>query len=158
MIAPEEQARLATLLNDYVSLSKGMRFAEKRAFWDADETAPVLSPEEAEGRLVGWDQIEAYWAMTRNTLSDLQSECWGLLIQPVSPRLAIVLFNLGWTAQVAGLSHGTPLGAHVRVTAALRHKPEGWRIFSYIESHVDAVEYMRGYYRSQTYSGSQADR
>lgn len=154
MIAADEQAALRSLIEDYVALSKGMRFAEKRTFWDVDEPMPVLSPEESERLWRGWDEIEAYWTATKGALVDLQSDCWGILIQPLSSKLALALFNLGWTAHVEGLSNGTALGAHVRVTAALRRKPEGWRFFSYIEGHVDAVEYMRSYYRAKAVSGT----
>src|SRR6476469_8536112 len=104
-------------MTDYVALSKGMRFEEKRAYWDVEEVHPVLSPEESERCWVGWDEIEAYWALTKGALLDLESNCWDMTIQPVSSNVAIILFNLGWTARVKGLSETTPLGAHVRVTA-----------------------------------------
>lgn len=107
----------------YVALSKGMRFEEKKAFWDADEVRPLLKPEESATVLVGWPAITDYWSQTRRSLKNLESRCWDVSPVQLDQDLALVIFKLAWRAEVDGpFLSGAPLGALVRVSAFLRRK------------------------------------
>lgn len=133
---------LVEFFRDYVALSKGMRFDKKRAWWDEYELCPVLKPEESTNILTGWPAIQNYWDATRAALNDLSSSIDEIQTNWINESLAITTFKLRWKANMDGpFLGGGPLGALVRVTAATRLKPPGWRIFSYIEAHVDPMTY-----------------
>ena len=133
------------LITRYIALSAGMRFAEKRAFWDEEETTPVLAPEELGVPLLGWREIDAYWGETRSALLSLQTEYWDLVVSPLSDSIAIALFKQRWVSKMAGPAYlaGAPLASTVRVTMGLRRRRQTWKIFMSVESHVDGVAYFR---------------
>ena len=127
-MSADERAAIEHLVRAYVALSAGLRFAEKRAYWDEDEPSPVLAPEEAATPLVGWDAIERYWSGSRESIADLRTECFDVHVNLLAPDLA------------------------VRATFALRKRPAGWRIFASVEAHVDGAEYFRSLYRQRARS------
>lgn len=149
MTASADHDALAALIDAYVARSAGMRFEEKRGFWDADEPSPVLKPEEEAAPLVGWPAIEGYWQRTRSLLGSLQSKHWGLHLVPLDSDTILALYNMIWSAEVDGpFLGGSPLAAHVRVTMALRRRPAGWRVFAVVESHVDGDVFVRQLYKA----------
>ena len=149
-----DKADIHALVQTYVDYSNGKRFGQKRTCWDAEEPSPVLSPEEEPFPLVGWQAIDDYWGRSGSVLSSLQSRCWGIHVSLLNERYALALYNLFWRADVNGpFLGGAPLGAHVRVTAMLRRKKAGWRIFASIESHVDGDCFVRKLYHDG-HSGS----
>jgi ketosteroid isomerase-like protein len=147
-----ERAAIERLVREYVGLSAGMRFAEKRAYWDADEPNPVLAPEESGGPLVGWEAIENYWRGSREAITDLRTECFDVHVNVLAPDLALAVFRQHWTATMSGgpkYLGAAPLAATVRATYALRRRGGEWRIFAIVEAHVDGAEYFRSLYRNR---------
>jgi hypothetical protein len=135
---------LVALVHEYIALSAGMQFEAKRAFWDAEEALPLLKPEEEVSPLIGWHAIDAYWHRTRGAVTDLESRCRDIVVTALSAEIALAHFHLEWRATIdAPFLNGGALGAHVRVLAAFRRKPEGWRLFCYVESHIDAAAYVQ---------------
>lgn len=153
-MSADERAAIEHLVRAYVALSSGLRFAEKRAYWDEDEPSPVLAPEETATPLVGWDAIERYWSGSRESIADLRTECFDVHVNLLAPDLALAIFRQHWTATMAGPAYlaGAPLAATVRATFALRKRPAGWRIFASVEAHVDGAEYFRSLYRQRARS------
>jgi len=138
-------AEIEDVVTRYIGLSDGMRFAEKRDFWDREEDTPLLAPEEVGTPLVGWQQIEAYWGATRTSLQSLRTECWDMVVNPLSGNEALAVFKQRWIAQMSGpaLLAAAPLASTVRVSMGLRRRDATWKIFMSVESHVDGVEYFR---------------
>lgn len=138
-------AGIEDVISRYIGLSDGMHFVEKRGFWDAEEAAPLLAPEEVGAPLVGWQAIEQYWGATRTTLQSLKTECWDIVVNPLSENEVIALFKQRWVAQMSApaLLAAAPLASTVRVSMGLRRRNATWKIFMSVESHVDGVEYFR---------------
>jgi len=138
-------AEIEDVVTRYIALSEGMRFAAKRSFWDTEEATPLLAPEEVGAPLVGWQQIEAYWGATRTSLQSLRTECWDIVVNPLSESEVLALFKQRWVAQMSGpaLLAAAPLASTVRVSMGLRRRSATWKIFMSVESHVDGVEYFR---------------
>jgi hypothetical protein len=144
----DERATLIALVRAYIALSAGQRYREKRAFWDAEEPQPLLSPEESSAPHIGWPAIEAYWARSRGSIESLHTECRDIEPLLLAPRLALVTFTQRWrgTLRGEGPLGGMPLAATVRVSMGLRKRAQDWRIFMSVESHVDGPTYFRTLY------------
>lgn len=138
-------AELAELIARYVSYSEGMNFAAKRALWDADDPAPLLMPEEAHEPLIGWAAIDAYWSKSRVVMDSLKSRSANHRARLIAPDIALMTYDMRWVATLAGPVNipRKPIAADVRVTALLRHKPEGWRLFHLMEGPVDLLGMAR---------------
>jgi ketosteroid isomerase-like protein len=154
-MSADDRAVIEHLLREYVALSAGLRHAEKRAYWDPDETTPVLAPEEAAETLVGWEAIERYWGGSRETIADLRTECFDVHVNLLAPDVAVALYRQHWTATMAAprFLAGAPLAATVRATCLLRRRPAGWRIYALVEAHVDGAEYFAELYRRRAAEG-----
>jgi hypothetical protein len=143
-----EAETLVALVRAYIALSKGQRYEEKRAFWDAEEPQPLLSPEESNAPHIGWPAIETYWSHARGSMASLETECWDIEPLLLSPGFALVTFKQRWTAVMSGQGPltGVPIAATVRVSMAFRKRDGRWRIFMSVESHVDGATYFRALY------------
>ncbi|MBL8628400.1 MAG: nuclear transport factor 2 family protein [Rhodospirillaceae bacterium] len=132
---------LADLIATYVSYSEGMNFAGKRALWDQDDPSPLLMPEEAPRPLIGWSAIEAYWSKSRVVMESLKSRSANVRARLIAPDIALATYDMRWVATLAGPAEvkRKPIAADVRVTAMLRKKPEGWRLFHLMEGPVDLL-------------------
>ncbi|MDX2142652.1 MAG: nuclear transport factor 2 family protein [Rhodospirillaceae bacterium] len=136
---------IAPLIERYVSCSEGMNFAGKRALWDADDPAPLLMPEEAHAPLIGWAAIDAYWSKSRKIMESLKSRTANIRARRIAPDIAVATYDMRWIAVMAGPTDAPrrPISADVRVTALLRQKPEGWRLFHLMEGPVDLATMAR---------------
>ncbi len=136
---------IADFVRAYVALSKGKRFAEKRALWDADEPFPLLHPEEASVALVGWPALNAYWSHSNAVMRDLETQCWDIGVTWLGPGNAIATYLQRWRATLENASSllSGPIASTVRVVLGVRNRGPGWRVFCCVESHVDGVEYFR---------------
>lgn len=139
---------IAALIRQYVSYSEGMDFVGKKAMWDADDPAPLLMPEEAHAPLVGWDAINAYWSKSRVIMESLKSQTANHRAREIDDGIALATYDMRWIATMAGPKNTTrkPISADVRVTALLRKKPEGWRIFHLMEGPIDLMAMTREAY------------
>jgi hypothetical protein len=138
-VSEDITAEIAPLIARYVALSEGMNFAGKRELWDADDPAPLLMPEEAHAPLIGWSAIDAYWSKSRRIMASLKSRTANVRARRIAPDIAVATYDMRWIATMAGPADmpRKPIAADVRVTALLRLKPDGWRLFHLMEGPVD---------------------
>ena len=64
----------------------------------------------------------------------------------VNDDLAVCTYTVTWIAELNGPSYPKPIAGDVRVSAYLRRKPEGWRIFHYVEAPVGPFVQIRQAY------------
>lgn len=139
---------ITALIRQYVSYSEGMDFAGKKALWDEDDPAPLLMPEEAHAPLVGWHAINAYWSKSRMIMDSLKSQTANHRAREIDDGVALATYDMRWIATMAGPKDTPrkPISADVRVTALLRKKPDGWRIFHLMEGPIDLMAMTRKAY------------
>jgi len=135
---------ITALVKDYVALSADGCFAEKRAFWDRDEPNPLLWPEEADLPISGREAMDRYWNETGGMLQGLKTVAWDIHVHCLGDH-AVAGYTHRWQGRLVGMEALLPraIASSVRVTMALRRKPEGWRVFALIEGHVDGAVYFR---------------
>lgn len=121
-----------------------MNLSAIRELWDAEETQPVYLPEESESLLKSWDDIEAYWANTRKTISRLSMRIWDLYTKPLDENLTIAVYRMHWNGAVEG--YPNPMGGENRVSAILRKRSGEWRFCHYVEAPLAPMLYLRRLY------------
>lgn len=119
-------------------------FDDILALWDREETDPIYVAEEADTN-IGWPAIEAYFAATGNLITRAAYRRSGTRVKDIGPDLALVFYDMHWNVELApgGLYGGEMIAGDVRVSMVLRRKPEGWRIFHYMEAPPAAMNQMR---------------
>jgi len=124
---------------------KAHDFVAVKALWDTDDPKPIYIAEEAEKPFTSWAEIDRYWTHTAGVLVRVSHRTSNRLIKAASPDIAIVLYDMHWNAEVApgGLFGGEMMAGDNRVSIMLRRKPEGWRIFHYVEAPVAGMVQMR---------------
>ena len=124
---------------------KAHDFATIKALWDTDDPQPVYIAEEAEKAFTSWAEIDHYWSHTAGVLARVSHRAANRMIKAASLDIAIVLYDMHWNAEVApgGLFGGEMMAGDDRVNIILRRKPEGWRIFHYVEAPVAGMVQMR---------------
>lgn len=112
------------------------------ALWDEDEDQPVYLAEECDPH-IGWDAILGYWGVDRSKSERLVS--WhNLVANAAAPGLAVVLIDANWSTYIPGSRlYPKPFGGPVRITAALRKKTDGWRLFHYVEAPLASIVQLR---------------
>ncbi|MCU0759392.1 MAG: nuclear transport factor 2 family protein [Steroidobacteraceae bacterium] len=141
------EAELDALMARYYDRFGAMDFAEARRVFDTADPQPVYLAEEIDEFLRDWPAIEAYWAASQAAMSKLSSRHWDLRARQVADDLATATWRLHWNAQVVGQQK--PVGGEVRVTAMFRRRPEGWRLFHYVEAPLAPILYVRKLYEGQ---------
>ena len=132
------------VLADIESCWKRHDFEGLRALWDGDETQPIYVAEEAPA-LTSWASIDSYFAGTRGLLSRVGHRTHGVIIKALAPDLALAYYDMHWNAEIAagGLFGGDQIAGDVRVTVLFRKKPDGWRVFHYVEAPLAAMVQMK---------------
>lgn len=141
------ETEIDALLAHYYERFGAMDFAAARSVWDTAEPQPCYLAEEIDDFLRDWPAIEAYWAASKAAMSKLSSRHWDLRARRIADDLATATWHLHWNAQVVG--QDKPVGGEVRVTAVLRRRPEGWRLFHYVEAPLAPILYVRKLYQGQ---------
>ncbi|MDG2532161.1 nuclear transport factor 2 family protein [Sphingomonas sp. HITSZ_GF] len=136
------EQEIAAFVADYMRLWNAYDVPAMQALWDTDETAPIYVAEEAEPML-GWPAIHAYWGIDRSKSERLLT--WDRLeVRQAAPDVAIAFYHMRWNALIPGNRlYPRPIGGAVRVSAMLRRKPAGWRLFHYVEAPLAALIQMR---------------
>jgi hypothetical protein len=141
------ESEIDGLLGRYYERFGAMDFVGARAAWDTADPQPTYLAEEIDDFLRDWPAIEAYWAASQAAMSKLSSRHWEVRARQVTDTLATATWRLHWNAQVVG--QGPPVGGDVRVTGVFRLRPEGWRLFHYVEAPLAPIIYMRKLYQGQ---------
>jgi hypothetical protein len=133
---------ITAFLNAYFAAWNKYDVPAMKALWDRDETSPIYVAEECEPH-IGWPAIEAYWGVDRSASERLLT--WrDLTVAAGSPAVAIAFFHCNWSTYIPGSRlYPKPFGGPVRITMALRRKPEGWRAFHYTESPLASIVQLR---------------
>lgn len=112
------------------------------ALWDEAEPNPIYVAEEADP-CIGWDAIRKYFDGNRKVLARTAIRTWNLQTRQPAPDMAIAFYEMQWNAKLAASVGGAILGGFNRVSGVLRRKPEGWRLFHYVEAPLAAPVYVR---------------
>jgi ketosteroid isomerase-like protein len=136
----ELRDELARLLERWQGYWRAKDFEGMATLWDQDDPEPLYVAEEALEPMHSHAAIRAYWAETAKTIDRMQVIVTDLRAREVAPGIALAFFRLHWDAAI-----GTrpPIGGDVRVLAALRRKPEGWRFFHYLEGPLAMLTQAR---------------
>ncbi|MBM3504951.1 MAG: nuclear transport factor 2 family protein [Alphaproteobacteria bacterium] len=133
---------LGAFLGTYYARFSAADYDGMLQLWDRDEPAPIYVAEEGDP-FVGWPAIEGYFANNRRVLAALKVRTWNLQTRQPVPDLAIAFYEMHWNAKTTGaLGHQLMAGFN-RVSALLRRKPAGWRLFHYIEAPLASPVYAR---------------
>ena len=139
----DEHPNILDTVQRYVACAQSMDFAGRKALWDADESVPILCPEEAKEPLIGWEALDAYWDRSRVTMADLRARAKNFTVMQLADDIALVTYDSQWVAHMVGPTKEPPISARVRMNALLRKKPEGWRYFQLVEGPVDLMTMAR---------------
>lgn len=133
---------IAAYLDVYFEAWNRYDVAAMTALWDEDEATPIYFAEESDPR-VGWPAILDYWGIDRSASERLLT--WrDLTAKEAAPGLAITLFDANWSTYIPGSRlYPRPFGGPVRITAALRRKTIGWRMFHYVEAPLASIVQLR---------------
>lgn len=136
------QEDIATYLDGYFEVWNRYDVPAMTALWDEEEPTPIYLAEESEPR-VGWPAVLAYWGIDRGASERLLT--WrNLIAKEAAPGLVVTLFDAHWSTYVPGSRlYPKPFGGPVRITAALRRKHEGWRMFHYLEAPLASIVQLR---------------
>lgn len=133
---------IAAYLDAYFEAWNRYDVPAMKALWDEEEATPIYLAEEMDP-LVGWDAILGYWGVDRSKSERLVS--WhDVIAKEAAPDLAILLFDANWSTYIPGSRlYPKPFGGPVRITAALRRKSDGWRMFHYVEAPLASIVQLR---------------
>lgn len=133
---------IATFVADYVRIWNAYEVPALRALWDAEEPSPIYVAEESEP-MIGWPALEAYWGIDRSRSDRLLTHD-RLTVRQAAPDVAIAFYHMRWNVFIPGNRlYPQPFGGAVRVSAMLRRRAEGWRLFHYVEAPLAALIQMR---------------
>lgn len=133
---------IAAFLDRYRACWSRADYDGVMALWDKDEPNPIYVAEEADPA-VGWDAIRKYFDRNRHVLGTIGIRTWNLQTRQPAPDLAIAFYEMQWNAKLTAAAGGQVLGGFNRVSGILRRKPQGWRMFHYVEAPLAAPVYVR---------------
>ena len=138
-------SEIGTVIDSLEAAWKAHDFAAIKDLWDTADPQPIYIAEETERPFTTWPEIDRYWSHTAGILTRVSHRTANRIIKTASPDIAIVLYDMHWNAEVApgGLFGGELLAGDNRVSVMLRRKPEGWRVFHYVEAPVAGMVQMR---------------
>ena len=138
-IDPEIQS-LFDRLSDHWSK---MDFKAIRAEWNND-APPLYLAEEAPGFATSWDDLEAYWQTTRDTISSITVTYELLSEKQVTPDVKLVAFNLVW---LAGMTSDEDVGGTNRGLACLQLIDDTYKFAGYVEAPLAPIFYVKELYK-----------
>lgn len=113
-----------------------------QALWDREEETPIYVAEECDPH-IGWSAILGYWNVDRSKSQRLLT--WRELTSVrAAEDVALAFFHSNWSTYIPdNRLYPKPFGGPVRITMALRRKPEGWRAFHYVEAPLASIVQLR---------------
>ena len=133
---------VASFITAYIDAWNAYDVPKMRAMWDETEAFPIYVAEESDP-LCGWPAIEAYWGIDRSRSERLLTYS-DLIVKDASQTTAIAFYHMRWNVFIPGNRlYPRPFGNAVRVSAHLRRRSDGWRLFHYIEAPLAALVQMR---------------
>lgn len=117
-----------------------------RDLWDSEETEPYFLPQEIKDPIIGWNALEAYYATAQARLVRCSMRIWDVHAKPLSPDLAVALYQMHWNGEIKGFDH--LFGIDSRVTALFRKRDDRWLICHYVEAPAAPMLHLQKYYAS----------
>jgi SnoaL-like domain len=121
-------------------------FAALKALWDTSQP-PVYLPEEARKPCLTWDELDRYWAFTRDAAKKVSIRIADVEYRSLAPDLVSALYAMHWN--FATHDEQLPVGGDVRVFAVFRRLSAGWAFVQYIEAPLAPIVYVRSLYEQQ---------
>ena len=138
---------LADVFRDYEDVWNSQDFARLKAFWDADDEAPMYLAEEQEDWRVGWEGVERYWVANPGQPSFIDAILMRYRVSDAKFLSAELVQVIGWLRHDMKLTGPMKAwGGDCRFTAVLRRKSDGWRFVSYVEAHMTPLTYVQKLY------------
>lgn len=133
---------IAAFVADYVARWNAYDVPAMRAMWDEAEASPIYVAEEAEP-MIGWPAIHAYWGIDRSRSERLLTHD-RLIVRRAAEDVAIAFYHMRWNVFIPGNRlYPKPFGGAVRVSAMLRRRDDGWKLFHYVEAPLAALIQLR---------------
>lgn len=122
----------AALLQRLCACWEALDLGGIEGLWDAHEARPTMLPQELERPLVGWDELRLYWHKAAKRLDAASMRIGNVIVQPLTPDLAVLLYDMHWNGAIRGFAR--PVGVEARVSAIIRRTAQGWRFVHYVEA------------------------
>ena len=135
-------AEIAAVIHDTAERWNSQDFASVLELWDRDDPEPFYLAEERDDWLIGWAELEAYLdpPVPSPVVEAIREKMSNIRVKPLTEDLAIAVWDMHFEMKMRGQA---PIGEDVRVTAALRKRPAGWRYIYYAEAPQTTLVYMR---------------
>jgi hypothetical protein len=146
MLNAVDKIALDALLERKVRAWREHDFASLKALWDTSQP-PVYLPEEARAACLTWDELDRYWAYTRDAAQKVSIRIANVEYRVLSDDLVSALYAMHWN--FATRDTQLPVGGDVRVFAVLRRLSAGWAFVQYIEAPLAPIVYVRSLYEQQ---------
>jgi len=136
------KAAIEAVIHDTADRWNSQDFATVLELWDTDEAIPFYLAEEQDDWFIGWPALRAYLDPPRPPpmFLAIREEMSNIKVNRIAPDLAMAAWDMHFEIQIG---RQKPIGQDVRVSAILRHKPEGWRYIYWAESPMTASIYTR---------------
>jgi len=136
------QADIEAIVHATADRWNSQDFATVLELWDTDEPTPFYLAEEQNDWFIGWPALRAYLDPPRPPpmLIVIREEMSNIKVNQIGPDLAMAAWDMHFEIK---LGRQQPIGEDIRVSAILRHKPDGWRYIYWAESPMAASVYTR---------------
>jgi hypothetical protein len=146
MLSAADKTSLDSLLERKVRAWCAHDFAALKSLWDTSQP-PVYLPEEARKPCLTWDDLDRYWAFTRDAAKKVSIRIANIEYRSLSDELVSALYAMHWNFQTR--DQQLPVGGDVRVFAVFRRLSAGWAFVQYIEAPLAPIVYVRSLYEQQ---------
>jgi hypothetical protein len=136
---------LSNFMSLYEATWNANDYAALKNLWDPSVDEPWWYPEECETPLVGWEAVEGYWRLCETIIARIGLRTWDLRWKPLPGDLALVGFQMKWTAILRG--DPAPIGGEVKVSVVLNRAADPWLCLHYMEAALGPLPYMRRAYQ-----------
>lgn len=120
--------------------------------WDREDAQPFYRPMEVEQPIIGWRDLEHYWAPpgAPKIIEGLWNVYTNLVPKLVAPDVCVVLWEMEWDIKPRWrkAQSGTDPGLSV-----LRRTAAGWRMVAYVEACMHPATYVRKLFERQVRPG-----
>jgi len=103
-------------------------------FWDRAHPAPVYIGEEYAAPVIGWSELHRHWSRLAARVRSAQLRTSIVTLDLPGPELAVAVLLSQW--RFGNVESDVVHDGESWVTALLRHTPEGWRFFHYMEAPI----------------------
>ncbi len=173
--APAEVTRdIEGLIEEFAARMSSKAWRSVPELWDQDEKTPYYLLSHQPDWLIGWDQLNGYFAKPQDLPSKpvpelnstgmqqiepkhyllrAESEMQAMRYQPSEIRVRKIAEDLALAVWYVKFDYKPwfmpPLGETFKANAIFRQTPQGWRFIHYAETPDSAIMYFERLYREQ---------